>query len=54
MAPSAASASSAGVDTAANANVRLTTNGPVADTPENREKFPPLSRAGRNTKPQGN
>lgn len=33
--------------------VHRITNGPVADTPENRAKFPPLSAAGRNTKPQG-
>ncbi len=33
--------------------VHRVTNGPVADTPENRAKFPPLSATGRNTKPQG-
>lgn len=33
--------------------VHRITNGPVADTPENRAKFPPLSATGRNTKPQG-
>ncbi len=54
--PVSADATSAGVDTAANANtnVRVITNGPVADTPENRAKFPPLSKTGRNTKPRGN
>jgi hypothetical protein len=54
--PVSADATSAGVDTAANANtnVRVITNGPVADTPENRAKFPPLSKTGRNTTPRGN
>ena len=33
--------------------VHRITNGPVADTPENRAKFPPLSATGRSTKPQG-
>ena len=33
--------------------VHTITNGPVADTPENRAKFPPLSATGRNTKPEG-
>lgn len=33
--------------------VHRVTNGPVADTPENRAKFPPLSATGRKTKPQG-
>lgn len=49
-----ASATSAGVDTAANHNTRIVTNGPVADTPENRRSFPPLSEKGRGTKPRGN
>ena len=26
----------------------------MPDTPENRAKFPPLSKTGRNTKPRGN
>ncbi|MDO9433431.1 MAG: hypothetical protein Q7T84_19225 [Phenylobacterium sp.] len=55
--PVSADAMSAGVDTSATAiaaNTRLITNGPVADTPENRAKFPPLSKTGRNTKPRGN
>ncbi len=53
--PVSADATSAGVDTSATAaNTRLITNGPVADTPENRAKFPPLSRAGRQTTPRGN
>lgn len=53
--PVSADAMSAGVDTSATAaNTRLITNGPVADTPENRAKFPPLSRAGRHTTPRGN
>ena len=37
----------------AGVTVHRVTNGPVADTPENRAKFPPLSATGRNTKPQG-
>lgn len=52
--PSATDATSSGVDTAATTNVRVVTNGPVADTPENRAKFKPLSRAGRATTPRGN
>jgi hypothetical protein len=31
-----------------------TTNGPVADTPENRAKYKPLSNAGRHTAAKGN
>ena len=34
--------------------VRTITNGPVADTPEMRAKYRPLSRAGRATKSAGN
>lgn len=53
--PVSADAMSAGVNTSATAsNVRVVTNGPVADTPENRAKFPPLSKTGRNTTPRGN
>lgn len=53
--PVSADAMSSGVDTSATAsNIRVVTNGPVADTPENRAKFPPLSKTGRNTKPRGN
>ncbi|HEY9236721.1 MULTISPECIES: hypothetical protein [Phenylobacterium] len=52
--PSATDATSAGVNTAATVNTRIVTNGPVADTPENRAKFKPLSAAGRRTTPRGN
>jgi hypothetical protein len=35
--------------------MRTVTNGPVADTPENRERYgEPLSNAGRRTAPAGN
>ncbi len=33
---------------------RLVTNGPVADTPENRAMYKPLSRAGKMTAASGN
>lgn len=53
--PVSADAMSLGVDTSATvSNIRVVTNGPVADTPENCAKFPPLSQTGRNTKPRGN
>lgn len=54
--PTSADAMSSGVDTSATAagNTRVVSNGPVADTKENRAKFPPLSRAGRATTPRGN
>jgi hypothetical protein len=53
--PVSADAMSSGVDTSATAaNTRVVSNGPVADTKENRAKFPPLSRAGRQTTPRGN
>ena len=34
--------------------VNMVTNGPVADTPENRAKYTPLSNAGKRTKAAGN
>ncbi|HYD46030.1 MAG TPA: hypothetical protein VEA79_12265 [Phenylobacterium sp.] len=34
--------------------VNMVTNGPVPDTPENRSKYAPLSRAGKATKAAGN
>lgn len=34
--------------------VNMVTNGPVADTPENRELYTPLSNAGKHTKAAGN
>lgn len=51
---SAMDATTAGADTAAIAPSRVTAMEPVADTPENRAKFKPLSRAGRATTPRGN
>ena len=34
--------------------VNMVTNGPVADTPENRAKYAPFSNAGKRTKAAGN
>jgi UrcA family protein len=34
--------------------IQTVTNGPVADTPENRARYAPLSRAGKRTAPRGN
>jgi hypothetical protein len=34
--------------------VQVVSNGPVPDTRATRERFPPLSRAGRRTRPRGN
>lgn len=51
---SAMDATTAGADAAAIAPSRVTAMEPVADTPENRAKFKPLSRAGRATTPRGN
>ncbi len=45
------------VDPSSGASVTntLTTNGPVADTPENRAKYgQPMSHAGKRTPPKGN
>ena len=55
-APSAATgvAADTAAATGANVTVRTITNGPVPDTAENRERFPPLSNAGRRSKPAGN
>ena len=51
MAPSAATST----DASAVVTVNTVTNGPVADTPENRAKYgQPLSRAGKRTAPKGN
>lgn len=52
--PAAPSAAVASTDASANVTTRVVTNGPVADTAENRAKFQPLSNAGRRTKPAGN
>ena len=52
--PVSADAASAAVDTSAVVAVQTVTNGPVADTPENRALYKPLSRAGRHTAPRGN
>lgn len=53
--PNTASAS-AGTTTDASAVVstQTVTNGPVPDTPENRAKYRPMSRAGRATSPASN
>jgi len=54
MAP-AATAPEASTNAAAVVSVSTVTNGPVADTPENRAKYgQPLSRAGKRTLPKGN
>ena len=51
LAPSPANST----DTSAMVTVKTVTNGPVADTPENRAKYgQPLSRAGKRTLPKGN
>ena len=51
MAPSAATTT----DASAVVSVSTVTNGPVADTPENRAKYgQPMSRAGKRTAPKGN
>lgn len=52
--PGSPDASAEGVPASATVSANVTTNGPVADTPENRAKFKPLSRAGRATTPRGN
>ena len=54
MPPASPDASAEGVPASATVSANVTTNGPVADTPENRSKFKPLSRAGRATTPRGN
>lgn len=50
----AASATSTGIDSSAVVSTSVVTNGPVADTPENREKYRPMSNAGRKTAARGN
>ncbi|MBS0488464.1 hypothetical protein [Phenylobacterium sp.] len=52
--PGSPDATAEGVPASATVSANVTTNGPVADTPENRAKFKPLSRAGRATTPRGN
>ncbi|WP_332769055.1 hypothetical protein [Phenylobacterium sp.] len=48
-------ATAAAVDVSATVTTSVVTNGPVADTPENRAKYgQPLSRAGRRTAARGN
>ena len=49
-------AASTGMNADASASVTTTTvtNGPVADTPENRAMYKPLSRAGNRTAAKGN
>ena len=54
MPPASPDASAEGVPASATVSANVTTTGPVADTPENRAKFKPLSRAGRATTPRGN
>ena len=51
---SAPDASAEGVPASATVSADAVTNGPVADTPENRAKYKPLSRAGRATAARGN
>ncbi len=51
----AAAAPMASTDASATVTTSLVTNGPVADTPENRARFgQPLSNAGRRTAARGN
>ena len=52
---SASSAMGAGSDVSATVTTTTVTNGPIADTPENRAKYgQPLSRAGKASKARGN
>jgi hypothetical protein len=45
----------AGSDVSATVTTTTVTNGPIADTPENRAKYgQPLSRAGKASKARGN
>jgi hypothetical protein len=45
----------AGVDASATVTTTTVTNGPIADTPENRAKYgPPMSNAGKRSKAKGN
>ena len=52
--PASPDASAEGVPASATVSANAATNGPVADTPENRAKYKPLSRAGRATAARGN
>ena len=52
--PASPDAVAAGVPASATVTTATVTNGPVADTPENRAKYTPLSRAGKRTKAAGN
>ncbi|MGH6998421.1 MAG: hypothetical protein ACREEO_09500 [Phenylobacterium sp.] len=54
MPPASSDASAEGVPASATVSANAVTNGPVADTPENRAKYKPLSRAGRQTAARGN
>ncbi len=54
MPPASPDASAEGVPASATVSADAVTNGPVADTPENRAKYKPLSRAGRQTAARGN
>jgi hypothetical protein len=54
-APIAAAAPAAAADASATVTTSVVTNGPVADTPENRAKYgAPLSNAGKRTAARGN
>ncbi len=54
-APAAPSAATAGSNVSATVTTTTVTNGPVADTPENRAKYgQPLSHAGKRTAAKGN
>ena len=44
----------ASTDTSASVTTTTVTNGPVADTPENRARYQPLSQAGKRTAAKGN
>jgi hypothetical protein len=52
--PGTAASSATAYGTGASVTVQTVTNGPVPDTPENRAKYPPLSRAGRHSPAKGN
>ncbi len=54
MPSTSSDASAEGVPASATVSANAVTNGPVADTPENRAKYKPLSRAGRQTAARGN
>jgi hypothetical protein len=55
VAPAAGAATERTSAASVSGGTTLVTNGPVADTPENRAKYgKPMSNAGRMTKPAGN